>query len=370
MQIRRQIAIVAVLGAVLASGWLWLSGVGSSPGENTTDEVKDAAATPVLTEPLETAVDKIVVRAIGTGRALRSAAIHPAVEGEVIEISFKADQQVRRGQPLLRLDDEHQRLAVRLADVAVREARRQMKRLARLADKGAASRARLETAQSEVESAELRLAQAKAELADRTVFAPFDGVVGMTEIDRGDRVTEDTAVTTLDDRSKLLVEFTVPEDYAGKMSLGDKVEIRPWSAPETNIEGITTALGSRIDKTTRSLAVRAEIPNADDRLRPGGSFEVQIAFSGRRYPRVREVAVSWSRDGAYLWRVADGKVEKVFVKLVRRQRGYLLVDGPLRSGEVIVVEGVQGLRQGQPVAASAYDAKASGAAGKAEGQGS
>lgn len=345
MSMRLQFVTVALLAAILAGGWWWFAG-GGSGGGNTK---KAEPATPVLVEALELAANRITVRAIGTGRALRSAAIHPAVSGEVVEVAFKAEQRVKKGQALLRLDAEHQRLALRLTEVAAKEAGRRLKRLEKLAPSGAASRARLESAQSDLESARLRLAQAKADLADRTVYAPFDGVVGLTELDRGDRVSVSTAVTTLDDRSSILVEFTVPEDYAAGLRLGDAVTVKPWSLPGREIEGIATALGSRIDKATRSLAVRAKIPNGDDAIRPGSSFEVQFGFTGARFPRVREVAVSWSRDGAYLWRVAGGKAEKVFVKLVRRERGRLLVDGPLKQGDLIVVEGVQGLRPGQGV---------------------
>ena len=345
MSARLQFFTVALLAAILAGGWWWLAG-GSDGGAK---KKRTASATPVLVEALELAADHITVRAIGTGRALRSAAIHPAVSGEIVEVTFKAEQRVKKGQALLRLDADHQRLAVRLADVAVKEAGRQLKRLRKLAPKGAASRARLETAEAELESARLRLAQAQADLADRTVYAPFAGVVGLTDLDRGDRVSVATAVTTLDDRSSILVEFTVPEDYAAGLKLGDPVTVKPWSLPGLEIEGIATALGSRIDKATRSLAVRAKIPNGDDAIRPGSSFEVEFGFTGERFPRVREVAVSWSRDGAYLWRVAEGKAEKVFVKLVRRERGRLLVDGPLNEGDLIVVEGVQGLRPGQSV---------------------
>lgn len=366
MPMRLQITIVLLLAAIVAGGWWWIDG---SSGAGVGGKVKGAAsyATPVLVEALVMATDRITVRAIGTGRALRSATIHPAVSGEVLEVAFAAEQRVKKGQVLLRLDDKHQRLAVRLAEVVVKEARRRLKRLEKLAPSGAASRARLETTQAELEIARLRLAQAKADLADRTVFAPFDGVVGLTELDRGDRVSVDTVIATLDDRSVILVEFSVPEDYAGAIALGGRVTIRPWSLPGREIAGVISELGSRIDKATRSLTVRAEIANAGDEFRPGNSFEVRFGFDGGRYPKVREVAISWSRDGAYLWRVIDDRAEKVFVTLVRRERGRLLVDGPIRAGDMIVVEGVQGLRSGQPVTPAPFKSAAAarpGTAGK------
>ncbi|MBL6953261.1 MAG: efflux RND transporter periplasmic adaptor subunit [Alphaproteobacteria bacterium] len=357
MSLRLQFLIVALLAAALAAGWWSLDnwkGDGGGQKKATT-----SSQTLVLVEAIELTDDHISLRVVGTGKAIRSAALHPAVAGEVREIAFKAEQRVKKGQPLIRLDDKHQRLKVQLAEVAVTETNRQMQRMQRLAPSGHAARARLDTAQAELNTARLHLEQANAELRDRTIFAPFTGVIGMTDLNRGDRVTEDTMAVTLDDRATILVEFSVPETYAGKIKVADTVIVRPWSASEGDIEGKITALASRIDRATRSLRVRAEIANINDRIRPGGSIEVRLSFTGKAYPIVREVAVLWSRDGAYVWRVVDGKADKVFVTLVRRDKGRVLVDGPLRPGELIVVEGVQGLRLGQKVKTAPFKAGAS-----------
>lgn len=359
MKMRSQITVTALLAVLLAAGWFWLAGSQDGAQSSQSPHTRQAphsnsAATLVLTEAIELAEDKVVVRAIGTGEALKSASIHPAVAGEVVEVAFKAGQRVHKGMALLRLDDKHQRLAVRLAEVAVKEAKRQFKRLEQLAPSGAASQARLETTQTDLESAALRLAQAKADLGDRTLYAPFDGIIGLTGIERGDRVTEDTLIATLDDRSAILVEFNLPEEYAGRIKVGDPVSLQPWTMQDTRMQGKVFELGSRINPVTRSLKLKARISDPDDTIRPGTSFEVRLAFKGRSFPTVREVAVLWSRDGAYVWRVNENRIEKVFVKIVRRDRGRILVDGPLKTGDLIVVEGVQGLRVGQSVKPRPY----------------
>lgn len=346
MSLRLQVAITSVLAALLAAGWIWLEDW-QGTAEPERQNGRPDAATRVLVEPLELVEDRVVVRAVGTGEALKSAAIHPSTAGEVVDIAFEAEQRVEKGDVLVRLDDEHQQLAVRLVEVAYGEAKREVARLEKLAPSGAVSQVRLETAQAELKSASLRLAQARADLADRTVTAPFDGVIGLSEIDVGDRVTDETMIATLDDRSVILVDFNLAEDFAGRIQVGDPITVRPWTMPEREIEGTISATGSRIDPTSRSLRVRARIPNPDDAIRPGTSFEVELSFTGRPYPRVREVAVLWSRDGAYLWRANGGRAEKVFVELVRRDHGLILVDGPLQAGDLIVVEGVQSLRPGQ-----------------------
>ena len=280
MKLRSQIVITTVLAAALAAGWLWLAGARDA-AESSPGKAKRPAATRVLVEALDLARDRLVVRAVGTGDAHRSAEIHPEVSGEVIEVRFKAEQRVRKGAVLVRLDDEHQRLALRLTRVVLKKAKRDVARLHKLAASGHASRARLDDAQTELEAASVRHAQASADLADRTIVAPFTGVIGLTDISTGDRVTDDTMIATLDDRSTILVDFSLPEDHAGRIRLGDKITVHPSTAPERRIEGTIFAMASRIEPTSRSLRVRATIPNPDGTSRPGTSFEVELVFTGK-----------------------------------------------------------------------------------------
>ena len=353
MSLRLQFLIVTVLAAVMAAGWWSYDSWG---GVAEAKKARRAGTTLVLVDSVTLTDDRITLRLVGTGKAVRSAALHPAVSGEVTAIEFRPQQRVRKGQALIRLDDTHQCLKVQLADVAVTEASRQFQRMQKLAPSGHAAKSRLDVAQAVVDTARIRLQQAKAELRDRTIFAPFAGIVGMTGLNLGDRVTHGTMAVTLDDRSEIIVEFNVPEAHAGKIALGDVVAMKPWAQSDQLIAGTISAMASRIDRTTRSLPMQASIPNQKDQLRPGGSFEVQIDFTGKAYPQVREVAVLWSRDGAYLWRIRNGRADKVFVRMIRRDGGRVLVDGPLAAGDLVVVEGVQGLRLGQKVKTAPFKA--------------
>lgn len=359
MKLRFQFAITIALAAGVGVGWMWLAGGQGAAGSKETKS-RRGGATLVMVENLTLATDRTVVRAVGTGTAQNSAAIHPSASGEVIEVGFKAEQRIEKGDVLLRLDDDHQRLAVRLAGVALRKARRDAARIEKLAKSGHASRISLDTARTDLETAQVRHAQAKAELADRKVVAPFAGVIGLTDISVGDRVDDQTMIATLDERSRLLVDFNLPEDFAARLRVGGTVTVRPSTDPERKINGTITAMGSRIDEASRTLRIRAGIPNPDGLIRPGTSFAVEIAFTGRAYPTVREVAVLWSRDGAYLWRAKNGRADKVFVKLISRDKGRILVDGALSPGDQIVVEGVQGLRIGQKLNPRLLNAAESG----------
>ncbi|MEM7654386.1 MAG: efflux RND transporter periplasmic adaptor subunit, partial [Pseudomonadota bacterium] len=270
---------------------------------------------------------------------------------EVMEVNFVDGSAVSENQVLLRLDDAEQRIAVSLAEVELQEAERQVKRFERLAPSGSVARASLDTARAGRDSARLRLEQAMEALTDRTVFAPFDGIIGLSEIHRGDRVSPETLIATLDDRTSLLVEFDISEQFVPRIRPGNDIELFAWTHPETVLRGEILAMGSQIDPSTRALRTRAIVPNPGGDIRPGTSFEVRLDLKGRSYPSVAEVAVLWSRDGPYVWRIRDDQtVEKVFSTIVRRDKGRVLLDGNLSVEDNIVVEGVQGLRDGTLVA--------------------
>ena len=346
MKLPYQIGLTVVIGGLVSGGWFWLGPAEDDKGARDAGP-RRGGATSVLVQKVTFAEDRMVVRAVGTGTAQNSAILHPSVSGEVVAVLFRAEQRVKKGDVLVRLDDDHQRLAVRLAAVALQKARRDAARVSKLAKSGHASRISLDTAQTDLETATVRHAQAKADLSDRVVVAPFTGVIGLTDISPGDRVTENTPIATLDERSTILVDFNLTEDHAARIRVGDRIIVHPSNAPDREVTGRVSAMGSRIDEASRTLRVRATIPNPDDTIRPGTSFSVELAFTGKSYPSVREVAVLWSRDGAYLWRARAGKAEKVFVRLIRRDAGRILVDGKLNVGDAVVVQGVQGLRVGQ-----------------------
>jgi RND family efflux transporter MFP subunit len=168
-------------------------------------------------------------------------------------------------------------------------------------------------------------------------------------LDAGDRVAEDAEITSFDDRSRILVEFDVPEALLGRMSLGLKVEARTPAVERETFDGEITAIDSRVDAATRTARVRVAIENPADVLRPGASFAINVDLRGQDYPAVPELALQFSRGSLNVWRVDDGVAEPVEVQLVRRRSGIVLVDGPIAPGDRVVIEGTQRLRPGTSV---------------------
>ncbi|MGY8961412.1 MAG: hypothetical protein ACKVKG_18180, partial [Alphaproteobacteria bacterium] len=144
MRVWVQLVSLLVVAAFVAGGWSWFSYQNSGAAAK---KPRGGGVRLAIIEPVTLSTDSYTIRAIGTGKALQSARLYPSVSGEVVSVSFKAQQTVKTGQVLLRLDDADQKLAVRLASIEVEESRRQARRLERLKS-GVVARARLETARA------------------------------------------------------------------------------------------------------------------------------------------------------------------------------------------------------------------------------
>ena len=322
-------------------------------------------ALPVIVAKATEAQDTAEVEVVGSGLALRSVTLYPAAAGEVVEVGFKAGQAVRAGQVLLRLEDRRQHLAVDMAAARLDAARRLLARYEQTGSSGAVAGSVLDQARSDLRQAEIALAQAREALADRSLRAPFAGVVGLAQVQPGDRVTTETVVTTLDDRSQIRVAFSVPEMYLGRLALGHALAVTNVAYPGQRFEGRLSRIDSRVDPVTRQVRVEALVRNGDDLLRPGMSFNVDLQLPGGRFISVPALSLQWDRAGAHVWAVRDQRAVRVPVRMVRRLQTRVLLEGPLRAGETVVVEGVQRLRDGRAVQVIGSDDGASAAKGEA-----
>jgi len=340
---RRRIGIVAVaIVGVAALAWL---AVEHAPRQQF-NRREQATVAPAVAASVQTAPQRTRIEAIGTARAIRSATLFPAAAGQITAIEFKAGEKVKEGQPLLELDARQEKLDVALADVALKNAQQLLARYERIKDTGAVSASSIDSARNDVDSAQIRLNQAQEALRDRTLKAPFSGYVGLTTLDIGDRITTTTQVTGIDDRSVLLIDFQVPETYIERVMIGSPVSLTTTTLEADHVDGEVTAIDSRIDPVTRTVKVRARFDNGDDRFRPGMSFQIAMEFLGKVYPAIPDLALQWGGEGAYVWAIDDGMAKRVPAIVVERRESDILVDADLKAGDLIVVEGVQKMREG------------------------
>lgn len=358
----RPLRLLLMLGALGFGLWITHDYWGgffanaSAPSEQATESKstsKSQRGVPVLVDAVGEQRDEIVIEAIGTARAIRSVTLFPETEGEIVTFPVESGARLSKNDIVLKLDSRDTRLSIRVAETGVKEAESALSRATDLRDKNVRSKANVEDAEFVLERAKLELEKAREAWADRTLRAPFDGIVGIPKVEIGDRVTRTTEIITIDDRTTLLVELEVAERFIARLSLGMALSARTPSFADRKINGQVVKIDSRIDPVSRTVLVRAAFDNPDDSLRPGMSMFVHLPLRGEMFVSVPELSLQWSSGKSYVWRIVDGKSERVPVILKRRLNDKVLVEGDLSLGDVIVVEGVQRLRDGRNVEISA-----------------
>ena len=304
----------------------------------------------VIMAPVAFEAQRSRIEAVGTAEAIRSVTIYPAAADKVTAIHFTPGQKVKQGEVLLELDSRRQRDAYKRAAIELADAERTVTRLQESRKRGAIAQSELDDAITGRDLMQVALSATQTELDDRKVLAPFSGVVGLTDIEAGDRITQQTAITTIDDRHKLFVHFNAPESAFSMLQGKAEVLLEPWQSGGKTITAHIAQVDSRIDPQNRTLRVRALLDNADDAYRPGMSFRVVLTLTGDEYAVVPEAALLWGATGAYVWLARDGKASKVDVSIAQRLTGRVLVSGDINNGEQLIVEGVQSLRPNQAVA--------------------
>lgn len=308
---------------------------------------------PVIVEHVGLSRNEELIVAVGTTRASRSVMIYAKSDGIVVAFAPGTGTRILRGDTIFELDAVQARLAVELAATKTQEARWKLERSQLLKQRKINSNANVDDATIIFDQARLELRRAQETLNDLKIVAPFDGVLGLPKVEIGDRVTVATPIVSLDKRDVLLVEFRIPERYSARINVGDSVSAVTPSHEQTRFIGEIESIDSRIDPLSRTVTVRATIPNEKDILRPGMSFVVERLLPGKQYSSIPELSLQWRKGESFVWLVKGDKVKKVLVTTIRRLNSTVLVSGAIKPGDLVVVEGVQRLRPGRSVIYSA-----------------
>lgn len=306
----------------------------------------------VIVEQVAMERAKEQVQAVGNAEAIHSVILYPAVGDKVTAVHFRPGDRVKAGDVLLELDSRRQKAALDEAKIKLADSQRTLKRLKQSQAKGAVPQSDVDDAKTVVELAKVTLTQAETEIEDRQVRAPFNGTMGLTDVEVGDRITPQTAIASIDDTRALYINFNAPESAVYMLRNKGRVKVYPWQSSSA-VNAKIAYLDSRIDPQTRTLRVKAQLENPQQQFLPGMSFRVHIEVEGQRFAAVPEAALLWGATGPYVWTSVDKKATRIDVKIEQRLAGRLLVSGELKEQDNLVVEGVQRLRANQALSFSA-----------------
>ena len=301
-------------------------------------------ATPI---GVETINDRL--SAIGSGRAVSSVSVTPFASGRITEILVESGAQIEAGDPIAKLDSDAEEIAVDRARLTLEDAKARLERVKALLNTRTATAVQVTEAELTVRNAELALRDAELSLLRRSISAPISGIVGILPVSVGNTVTTQTEIATIDDRSRIVIEFWVPERFAAMMEVGQPMSAVSIARPNEIFDGTISALDNRIDAQSRTLRVQARLENRNDLLRAGMSFQVSMAFPGDSYPAVDPLAIQWSTDGAFVWLVEEGITRRAPVRIIQRNTDNVLVSGDFGAAGSVVTEGVHAVREGGEV---------------------
>lgn len=352
-------AVKAVLGLVVilaaAAGGLWLTERLLAAQEPA--EVAQAAAAPLRVETItpETVTFADAVTAVGTARARQAVDLLTDASGRITRIAFRPGDRVDAGAVLLELDDRAEQADLKAARATLAEAEAAFDRQQSLNRSGSASDAAYQTAQAQLLRAEAERDRALIALEDRSLRAPFAGVTGLTDLVEGQLIDTATPIATLDDLSVIAVDFSVPETLLPHLQRGQRVELTSAAWPGRVFGGEISRIDSRVDAATRSLALRAEIPN-DDRALAGGMFlQVRLVLDERQRPAIPENAVSVEGDRVLVMVAEGGAARQVDIVTGQQQDGLIEVVSGLAPSARVIVTNLHRLSDGTPVEAVAQE---------------
>lgn len=289
------------------------------------------------------------INALGTARANEAVEVTSKVSNTVTAVRFEDGQRVQQGQVLVELDSAQARADLAAAEAASAESASQVKRSRELIASKVLSESQFEQLEATMKANQARVAAARSHVADTVIRAPFSGRVGLRRVSVGSLVNPGTTITTLDDLSVIKVDFAVPENFLAGLREGLKVSTTAAAFPDREFIGTVTGIDSRIDPVTRSVTVRAAIPNADLALKPGMFLNVTLARDEREALMVPEAALVPEQSRQFLFVIEDGRAIRREVRIGARQPGRVEIVSGLEVGEQVIVEGTQKVREGSEV---------------------
>ena len=306
---------------------------------------------PVMVETEIIRIQKIEdrIEAVGTTLAARAVEIVAVASGRIDQIHFTPGQKVKKGDILISLDDDIQRTDLTEAKARLAVATFARERGAALAKSNTVSRASIEQITADLAIAQAQLDRAERRLADRQVIAPFAGIAGLNRVEIGARIDDKTMITTLDDLSEVDIEFALPETYFGKIANGLPVKATTSAYPDQIFTGKIAEIDSRVDTVSRSFKVHARLPNQDAKLPAGMFMHLTIVLSTRENPMISEEAIIAEGNQTFVYTVLDEKVRRTAITSGTRNFGQVEVLKGLSPGDIVVVRGIQKLRNGAKI---------------------
>src|ERR1700738_4232732 len=301
-----------------------------------------------------------VLSSVGSVSAVQGAIVSAELGGTVSEVGFESGAVAKKGDVLLRLDTSSEQAQLRTAEADLELARADLERSRGLATRKVISKAELDSAESKFKQKEGSVDNMRAMIAKKEVRAPFDGQLGIRQVNVGQMINAGQLVVSLQALDPLFVDFAVPQQNLPNLVQGLEARVRTDALGDRVFAGKVTAINSSVDTATRNVSVQVTLDNHDHALKPGMFAKIEIILPTKQKTLVVPgTAVSYAPYGDSVYVIETKKDEKTgkesqtirqaFVRVGEARGDFVSITAGIKAGDTVVGTGVFKLRNGMAV---------------------
>lgn len=292
--------------------------------------------------------------AVGSLTAVAGVDVSNEEAGKVKALHFESGQSVKQGQLLLELDAETDLAELQGLQAEQRLAQVRFDRSAKMLEKKFISKSDYDQHQALLDQATAAVAAKLALIGKKQIRAPFNGELGIRQVDLGQYLAEGSAIVSLQKLDPIYLDFSLPERHISRLGKGQQLTVGVQAYPDRSFSGQIIAISPAIEQNTRSLKIRATLKNGDKLLRPGMFAQVQIV-SGRKMQvlTLPDTAITYNPYGNSVFLIEGGDkgltVQNRQVQTGQSREGRVEIVEGLKPGDRVVSAGQVKLRNGMPV---------------------
>src|SRR6266403_607683 len=330
-------------------------------------QIVKMTSTPMVMPP--TTVSSVTVKeedwaptlsAVGSISAVQGAVVSSELSGVVSQISFENGGTAKKGDLLVQLDASAEEAQLHSAEADLELARADLERSRDLVARKVISKAEIDAAESKFKQKSGAVDQMRSMIAKKTVRAPFDGQLGIRQVNVGQMINAGQQVVPLTSLDPVFADFALPQQYLGQLTAGLEVHVTTDAIPGRVFNGKLTAINSMVDSSTRNITLQATLDNSDHALRPGMFAKAEVMLPEKHKALVVPgSAISYAPFGDSVFVIEKKKDEKTgkesqvirqqFVRVGEGRGDLVAITQGLKAGETIVSTGVFKLRNGMTV---------------------
>ncbi len=372
LRTHRKAVAAAVVTALVASGVWLLVGKSEPPPEPWRRGGWDQMPTTVRVVAAAVSDLDVAIKSIGTVTPLNTVTVRSRVEGVLTKVHFSEGAEVKQGDLLAEIDPQPYRAKLAQAEGTLQQNRAQLENAKadlqlyeKLWEQDSIARQQLSSQQALVEELQGTIQANKAEVEDARlqlswtrIEAPIAGKLGLRRMDAGNLVNtgDGDGLVTITQMRPITVTFTVPEQHVGALrsafASGKPLQVEALDRSEQQVlaSGELTTLDNQIDTATGTLKVKAQFANADDALFPNQFVNVRLGLSTLADAiTIPSDAVQHGANGTYVYVVTGAKAHIRPIELGPTSNELVAVEAGLQAGELVVLEGLDRLRDGKEV---------------------